>query len=315
MIAKLKTECGYHFTSKLEGMFTDMVMSKGTMEQFAEASAAARDAAGGGGGGASSLAAGASLCDGGPRGSSFGGVELEVTVLTAAHWPASMLPACPLPAEVLSAQGAFTDFYLTKHTGRKLAWQTVLGTADLKARFGRNKHELSVSTFQMCILMRFNGAGNATQSLEALEELGIPKQELRRHLVSLCTPKHRILCKESKGKSIEDNDSFTFNEEFTSKLKRVKVPLVSAKEAVSIGDTVPEAVDEDRRHLVEASIVRIMKSRRKLQHNELIAEVTRQLQSRFSPVPAFIKKRVESLIEREYLERSADDRRVYTYLA
>ena len=24
MIAKLKTECGYQFTSKLEGMFTDM---------------------------------------------------------------------------------------------------------------------------------------------------------------------------------------------------------------------------------------------------------------------------------------------------
>ncbi|CAN0345890.1 unnamed protein product, partial [Discosporangium mesarthrocarpum] len=28
MIAKLKTECGYQFTSKLEGMFTDMKISK-----------------------------------------------------------------------------------------------------------------------------------------------------------------------------------------------------------------------------------------------------------------------------------------------
>jgi cullin 3 len=102
-----------------------------------------------------------------------------------------------------------------------------------------------------------------------------------------------------------------------AKLKRVKVPLVSAKDTASSGgaDAIPEAVDEDRRHLVESSIVRIMKSRKTLQHNELIAEVTRQLSTRFSPVPAFIKKRIESLIEREYLERSADDRRIYTYLS
>lgn len=34
MISKLKTECGYQFTSKLEGMFTDMRLSADTMEGF-----------------------------------------------------------------------------------------------------------------------------------------------------------------------------------------------------------------------------------------------------------------------------------------
>ncbi len=34
MIAKLKTECGYQFTSKLEGMFNDMKISAETMESF-----------------------------------------------------------------------------------------------------------------------------------------------------------------------------------------------------------------------------------------------------------------------------------------
>jgi hypothetical protein len=29
-----QTECGYQFTSKLEGMFTDMRMSKDTMEMY-----------------------------------------------------------------------------------------------------------------------------------------------------------------------------------------------------------------------------------------------------------------------------------------
>lgn len=31
-----------------------------------------------------------------------------------------------------------------------------MGTADLKATFGSAKHELNVSTYQMCILLLFN---------------------------------------------------------------------------------------------------------------------------------------------------------------
>jgi len=34
MIAKLKMECGYHFTSKLEGMFQDVKLNAETNERF-----------------------------------------------------------------------------------------------------------------------------------------------------------------------------------------------------------------------------------------------------------------------------------------
>jgi cullin 3 len=52
-----------------------------------------------------------------------------------------------------------------------------------------------------------------------------------------------------------------------------------------------------------------------LDHNTIITEVTRQLQSRFLANPAVIKKRIESLIEREFLERDSEDRKLYRYLA
>ena len=82
-----------------------------------------------------------------------------------------------------------------------------------------------------------------------------------------------------------------------------------------VDGSVPVTVEEDRRHLVEAAIVRIMKARKSMNHNDLIAEVTRQLSIRFTPVPQFIKKRIESLIEREYLERAENEHRVYRYIA
>ena len=89
------------------------------------------------------------------------------------------------------------------------------------------------------------------------------------------------------------------------------------KETVKGGGAkvVAKAVEEDRRHLLEAAIVRIMKARKLLNHNDLIAEVSRQLSARFVPDPQSVKKRIESLIEREYLERDEGDRRVYRYMA
>lgn len=74
-------------------------------------------------------------------------------------------------------------------------------------------------------------------------------------------------------------------------------------------------VEEDRKPQIEAAIVRIMKSRRILDHNNIVTEVTRQLAPRFLPNPTVIKKRIESLLEREFLERDPTDRKLYRYLA
>ena len=77
----------------------------------------------------------------------------------------------------------------------------------------------------------------------------------------------------------------------------------------------PRQVEEDRKPQIEAAIVRIMKARRTLDHHSIVTEVTRQLSSRFMPNPTVIKKRIESLIEREFIERDQTDRKLYRYLA
>jgi hypothetical protein len=55
-----------------------------------------------------------------------------------------------------------------------------------------------------------------------------------------------------------------------------------------------------------------MQSRKRLEHNQLITEALLHL--RFRPNVADLKKRIEALIEREYLERDPDDMRMYKYL-
>ena len=287
-IAKLKAECGQQFTSKMEGMYLDMNLSKEIMESYKI-----------------------------DQLSITSPIEMDVQTLTTSHWSLKQSVHCNLPAVIMDCCERFNTFYLQKFkTGRRLTWITSSGSADIKANFPSGRKELNVSTYQMCILLLFND--NVSLSLEYIRQAcNISEEvELRRHLLSLCTSKIRILKKSSKGKGIEDDDVFTFNDEFSSKFKRIKVPLISTKEvAYEEMANIPHTVEEDRRHQVEAAIVRTMKARKKINHNDLVAEVTRQLYNRFSPNPPFIKKRIESLIEREYLQRDPDDNKVYNYLA
>lgn len=72
-------------------------------------------------------------------------------------------------------------------------------------------------------------------------------------------------------------------------------------------------VEQDRKPQIEAAIVRIMKDRRTLDHNLLIAEVSTQLSPLFLPNITDIKVRIESLIDRDFLMRVDD--RTYSYIA
>ncbi len=179
------------------------------------------------------------------------------------------------------------------------------------------RHILQVSTYQMIILMLFNNK-DKWQYDEIKHETDIPEKDLIRALQSLAMakPSQRILIKEPKTtKDIQPSDIFTVNDTFTSKLIRVKINTVSTK-----GETDPERqetrfkIDDDRKHEIEAAIVRIMKARKKMQHNLLVSEVTNQLKARFLPSPLVIKKRIEGLIEREYLSRSNEDMYVSAFV-
>ncbi|XP_005106158.1 cullin-3-B [Aplysia californica] len=309
MISKLKTECGCQFTSKLEGMFKDMALSSSIQEEFKHYCAEKKVV--------------------------LFGVDLTVRVLTTGYWPTQTATPINIPAEPRAAFEGFRVFYLSKHSGRQLTLQPHLGSADLHASFsgakredadsgpassakGIRKHILQVSTYQMCVLVLFNIRDKWTFE-EIKNETDMPERELTRALQSLAVGKigQRILQKEPKTKDIEASHIFSVNDQFSSKLVRVKIQMVASNK----GEAEPESratrikVDEDRKHEIEAALVRIMKARKKLQHNSLVAECTEMLRPRFLPSPVVIKKRIEGLIEREYLARATEDRKIYTYVA
>ncbi|EAX11878.1 cullin 4B, isoform CRA_c [Homo sapiens] len=285
MLSKLKHECGAAFTSKLEGMFKDMELSKDIMIQFKQYM---------------------------QNQNVPGNIELTVNILTMGYWPTYVPMEVHLPPEMVKLQEIFKTFYLGKHSGRKLQWQSTLGHCVLKAEFKEGKKELQVSLFQTLVLLMFN-EGEEFSLEEIKQATGIEDGELRRTLQSLACGKARVLAKNPKGKDIEDGDKFICNDDFKHKLFRIKINQIQMKETVEEQASTTERVFQDRQYQIDAAIVRIMKMRKTLSHNLLVSEVYNQL--KFPVKPADLKKRIESLIDRDYMERDKENPNQYNYIA
>jgi cullin 3 len=252
-------------------------------------------------------------------------LDFSVNICTSTYWP---FPAtdvsCLLPKELGETLVHFDAFYMSKYSGRRLMWLKNMGTADVVARFSVKK-ELNMSNYCMLLLLNsFNTSENPPLSwAEIKEQTEIPDEELKRALLSLSFGKHRILLKSIKSKEITDQDTFQANLEFTSPLSKIKILTISSNQSssnVNAEDAKErqatlERISEDRKYQIEAAIVRTMKFRKTLDHNNLVSSAIQQLSARFMPDPVMVKKRIESLIERDYLERDENSRGVYNYVA
>ena len=97
---------------------------------------------------------------------------------------------------------------------------------------------------------------------------------------------------------------------FESKLRKLKVPMASLERSGEAG-AAGGSPDDSRAYAIEACAVRVMKARKELPHQQLLTEVIAQLHF-FRPTVKAIKKCLENLIDREYLQRDGD---AYKYLA
>lgn len=284
ILTKLKQQCGGQFTSKMEGMVTDLTLARENQTSFEE------------------------YLSNNPNANP--GIDLTVTVLTTGFWPSYKSFDLNLPAEMVKCVEVFREFYQTKTKHRKLTWIYSLGTCNLLGKFESRTTELIVTTYQASALLLFNSSDRLSYS-EIMTQLNLTDDDVVRLLHSLSCAKYKILNKEPNTKTISPTDHFEFNSKFTDKMRRIKIPLPPVDEKKKV----IEDVDKDRRYAIDASIVRIMKSRKVLGHQQLVSECVEQLGRMFKPDFKAIKKRIEDLITRDYLERDKSNPNTFRYLA
>ena len=298
VLTRLKQQCGQQFTSKMEGMVNDLQLAKEKERQFSD------------------------WLD---RKSIKLPLDLTVTVLTTGFWPTYKALEINLPEEMMAGIEHFSRFHdESNNKTRKLAWQLGLGQVSVKATFDKT-YELILMPSQVSVLMLFNDAGSLSSSASAssaggggisyselLERTKLPDEDLRRSLTSLAmTNNRKLLMKSPEGRTINKDDVFRVNEKFTDRARRIRVTLPPVDDRRKVQDD----VGKDRKYAIEAAIVRTMKARKTLTHSILVMEVVQQLSAMFAPDVKMLKRCIEGLIEREYLERDQSDQQTYHYVA
>uniref|UniRef100_A0A915EB78 Cullin-5 n=1 Tax=Ditylenchus dipsaci TaxID=166011 RepID=A0A915EB78_9BILA len=301
MISKMKEACGYEFTNKLSRMFTDIGLSRQLSDRFNE--------------------------DLHKR-----SVKLEtpisVMVLQAGAWPLTANPsgtefstsssnkescdgvASYTPPPMLQQSlKHFEEFYATHHTGRKLSWLCNNSVAEVRLNYLDKAYMVTMNVYQLSILMVFADKNSASISTIA-EITALPTQTVLRCLKGFLDGELLTL---EQGK-LDESSVINLNMKLQSRRLRFKIlaPQSNKPQEKEV-DATCNTLQQDRKYFMECVIVRIMKSRKVMKHNALIDEVIKQTTSRFLPDVSFIKKNIESLIEKLYISRTDLDE--YQYLA
>lgn len=282
VVSRLKAKCGMQFTSRVQGMLTDMLLASQVNLEFQNHCHVTQG------------------CDEYPL------INFNVLVLTNSFWPSQLYSAVTLPKNIEHFQQTFAEWYQSKHgsSSRRIKWCNWTGDAVVRADIAGRQYQIELTTAQAIVLVSFS-CDNSEATIEQISSrTGIEdKRMLTSLLRSLSTPRQPLLVKTS-------DSLFRSNSSFKNKLRRIRIPKNEISSDCSRQD---KNVIEDRTFAVSAAIVRVMKSRRTSSHQCLQAEIMRQLVT-FEPEPRLIKKEVEKLIEREFLCRSREDPTVYIYI-
>lgn len=295
MLQRIKDEVGTFFTSRLYGMLKDVSTSQEQAAAFIDAN--------------------------GPF-ENLETLDFRPQILTGINWPFKAFDFSDsnfyLPSKLEQLKLDFELNYNNQYPERKLTWAYHLCQLEIGFQFENSYHDISMSMFAASIFLLFEEHEELTTEMIGILT-HLPEQELQRQLLSLSiVPKTKILRKKPMSKTINPQDKFSINYSFSSPSKNVKIQTIASIKPSMKNDATSKYVQDTLEHErvieINAAITRKMKSSRSLTHGELSEQITEAVKGRFALTNSILKKSINYLLEKEYIQRDPDDSSVYHYL-
>ncbi len=143
--------------------------------------------------------------------------QFSAAVLTAAHWPHSVVVKPQLPYDLKQCTSAYEEYSKLKFPHKALSWSFVAGTMILVYNKGK-VNEIVCTTLQGLVLLLFNSTDALTLQ-DICTKLGMTEEHGRRILMSLTgSGQQSILEKSAEG------ERFRLYPEFASQYRRLTLP-------------------------------------------------------------------------------------------
>ena len=191
-----------------------------------------------------------------------------------------------VPEDIQRFVDLFREFYDTKFVGRRLSWLHHKCSGDIILRGFEKSYMVNMSTYQYAVLNLFNRATALTAG-EIIRATDLTQENLKNLVESMIGSYDRILTVSPPvSEQFTEASVIKVNEEFSNSSMKFKLPSVLPQEI----QQARSSINEDRSMFLQAAIIRIMKSRKIMKHNDLAQEVIRQSAGKFQPNISNIKK-------------------------
>ena len=292
LIEQLKKQCGNEYISKIDTMIMDYNLNTELTNNFKEF-----------------------LNNNSNENNNFisaiNNINSSLMILSNEHWPINNFNMfhIKLPNNLITLQNLIFKYYHINYPGRTVQWAYENSKVELNAVFPHKKYKIICNTIQACVLLLFNDKNilfnNFILFNTILKLLNIEnKIDLENNIKPLLNSSLLI-----KLNDENNNDKFILNKNFGDENEIIKVEMPIKKENY----VRKEYIEEDRSMAIDGMIVKILKSKKKMEFNEVINYILTNLE-RFRVKVESIKKRINSLIERELIGRDKNDANILTYI-
>jgi len=226
----------------------------------------------------------------------------KIILLTSSHWPSFRNFTLNFHYDFYKITNKFEQFYKEFQPKRKIRWIHDMTTCELEIKFPIRTKKIICQSVHAHILLAISSFSNPPSAAEIAIHIGLTSPE---QVIGFLQPL-------TNGKPpfvVEENGKYFLNADFSHSMQIFNfLPSQTEKPA-------QEKLDAHRNTQLDCLIVRIMKNRRYIEHQELISESQNQIKRLFSAQTRTIKRRIEHLMATGYIKRSDKNETLLEYLA
>ncbi|OAF67365.1 hypothetical protein A3Q56_04901 [Intoshia linei] len=292
-IQKLKEVCGAEYTNKLKQLFEDWKTSKSyTQGKFKEYMQSQKSS----------------------------GPEMNINVFRSSIWPYATNNVLIAPNEMKPYIRHFEKFYSDMYTNRKLNWINSHGRAEIVTHGFSKQFVFVVSSIEATVLLLFNNAELYTfQRIK--KKVPVPEATLAQIMHIFVMSRLVVQIPASTGsrteqiESINDATVFKIYNDYNNKKLRINLNVPIKNELKTDNNNINRHIDEDRKTLLQAIIVKFVKTNKVCSLADIVNESKRATIGHFQITDFYIKKVIDGLVDKEYLTRDEPNKEIYHYVA